>query len=61
MGPRYTPLLDGLERILLQYRGGIEIHQAEILPWQRQPEERRQNKGEVLKLSHYFADEFFHI
>ena len=58
MGPRYTPLLDGLERILLQYRGGIEIHQAEILPWQRQPQGRRQDKGEILEFIYFLLSSF---
>jgi hypothetical protein len=58
MGPRYTCLLDGLERILLQSRGGIEIHQAEILSWKRQPQDRRQDKGEILEFIYFLLSSF---
>ena len=58
MDLRYTHLLDGLERILLQSRGGIEIHQAEILLWQRQPQGRRQDKGEILEFLYFLLSSF---
>ncbi len=58
MDLRYTHLLDWLERILLQSRGGIKIHQAEILPWQRQPEGRRQDKGKILEFLYFLLSSF---
>ncbi len=59
MGPRYTRLLDGLERILLQSRRRIEIYQAEILPWQRQPQGRRKDKGEIFEFLYFLLSSFF--